>query len=185
MKYFTPELLARCRSLDDDVADAAALEWEKAIAAYQARIRVIRLRFPANVRRLLGRVSLHDAKVLAITVGKGSPRFTLLVRLEGSASRPGTVLELDYLLVAGPWGGVAFRKPAQFGNGAAGLGWVLHDEFDLDEDRAFFTHSLLLSGGDEIAVRFHGLSVRQLDEAFVSPLGLTEGEKTWPLVEAG
>ena len=34
MKYFKLDLLTRCRSLDDDVAEEAAEEWEQAITAY-------------------------------------------------------------------------------------------------------------------------------------------------------
>ena len=54
MKYFKPDLLARCRSLDDQVAEAAAQEWEQAITDYRARIKAIRLRLPTGARRLLG-----------------------------------------------------------------------------------------------------------------------------------
>jgi hypothetical protein len=39
MKYFKPELLARYRSLDDGVAEAAAEEWEQAVVAYRRRLR--------------------------------------------------------------------------------------------------------------------------------------------------
>src|SRR5689334_15240213 len=42
MKYFKPKLLARCRSLDDDIADAAAAQWDKAIVAYREHLRAIR-----------------------------------------------------------------------------------------------------------------------------------------------
>src|SRR5438552_5952067 len=52
MKYFKPDLLARCRSLDDEVAEAAAQEWEQAITDYRARIKAIRLRLPTGARRL-------------------------------------------------------------------------------------------------------------------------------------
>jgi hypothetical protein len=182
MKYFKPELLARCRSLED-VAEAAAEEWERAIVAYRARTRAIRLRLPSPARRLLSRVALHDAKVLAIALGRKQPRFTLLVRLEDTPSQPGEILELNYLSVAGEHGGVTFRKHPQLDRGAAGLGSILYDEFDLDEQRAFFTHSLLLTGGYEIEVRFHALRVRRLEEVLLPPTTLTEVERTWPLVE--
>ena len=185
MKYFKLDLLTRCRSLDDDVAEAAAEEWEQAITDYRARIKAIRLRLPTGARRLFANFSLHDAKLLAILSGKRSPRFTLLVRLEGTPSQPGDVLELDYLIVAGKHGGIAFRKhhqlPQKDGPGAA---WILYDEFDLDEQRTFFTHSLLLTGGHEIEVRFHNLRIRPLTEVLFSPLELREAERTWPLAEA-
>jgi hypothetical protein len=53
----------------------------------------------------------------------------------------------------------------------------------VDEERAFFTHSLLLTNGFEIEARFHHLRLRILDEDFVSPTGLHEAERTWPLIE--
>ena len=184
MKYFKPELLARCRSLDDEVADSAAQEWEQAITTYRNHLRDIRQRLPAGARRLSSRVSLHDAKVLALTTRRNQPCLTLLIRLEGTASQPGNVLELAYHLVAGPHGGLIVRKHQQSKKDAPSLGWVLYDEFDLDEQHAFFTHSLLLTDGSEVEIRFHNLRVRQVEEVLVSPLELIEGERTWPLVEA-
>ncbi len=184
MKYFTPELLARCRSLDDDVADAAAEEWEQAVAAYRLHLRAIRLRFPQGVRRLLSSVSLHDAKMLTIARGKRQPWFGMWLQPEGTAAQPGEVLELRYLVVAGPHGGLDVKKHPQLKKANPGPDWVLYDEFNLDEERAFFTHSLLLTDGHEVEVRFHNLRVRRLNEVRLSPLDLPEGERTWPLVEA-
>ncbi len=184
MKYFTPDLLARCRSLDDDVADSAAEEWERALAAYRARLQAIRPHLPSGARVLLSRFTLHDARVLTIAVGRKRPTFTLVLRLEGTPSEPGALLELSYLLVTGPHGGVVTRKDAQLKkNDASGRGWILYDEFDLDEQRAFFTHSLLLADGYEVEVRFHSLRVRRLDEVLIPPLELGEGERTWPLLQ--
>ena len=36
MKYFTPELLAECRSLDSGVAEAAAVKWQRRAEAYRS-----------------------------------------------------------------------------------------------------------------------------------------------------
>ncbi|HJT76456.1 MAG TPA: hypothetical protein VJ739_04570 [Gemmataceae bacterium] len=185
MKYFKPELLRRCRSLDDDAADVAAAEWEQAIAAYRARLRAIRSRLPSGADRLLARFTLHDAQLLTIADDTKRPRLTLLVRLEGTRDQPGPVLELSYLLVAGPHGGVVFRKHAGLGHKALGPRGVLYDELNLDEERAFFTHSLLLTDGFEIEIRFHDLRVRARARGqalFPSP-ELPEGERTWPLIE--
>ncbi len=182
MKYFTPDLLARCRSLDDDVAEAAAEELEQASVAYRARLKALRPSFPAGVRGLMATVSLHDAKVLDVSFGKRKPRFALRVRLEGTKNHPGEVLELSYQPVVGPNGGVAFRRHPQLSEGPERSHWVLNNEFDVDEDRGFFTHSILLTSGLEFEVRFHSLSVQYLEEV-VSPLQLDEEQRTWPLVE--
>ncbi len=182
MKYFKPELLARCRSLDDDMAEAAAEEWEQASVAYRARLRAIRLQLPPAARRLVSRVTLHDAKVLGVASSRRGPWFSLRLHLEGTPAQPGEGLELAYHVVAVPHGGLVFRKHAIDQSPAEPL-WVLYNEFDIDAERAFFTHSLLLTGGFEMEIRFHNLRVRYLDEV-VSPLELIDAEGKWPLVEA-
>jgi hypothetical protein len=182
MKYFTPELLARCRSLED-VAEAAAEELEQASDAYRTRLKALRPSLPPGVRRLVSTVSLHDAKVLNVSFGKRKPRFALRLRLEGINNQPGEVLELSYRVVAGPNGGVAVRRHPQGSEGPKGVHWVLNNEFDVDEERGFFTHCILLTSGVEIEIRFHALSVQYLEEV-VAPLQLDEEARTWPLVEA-
>jgi hypothetical protein len=188
MKYFQPELLARCRSSGDDGSDAAAQEWEHQIITYRRRLTAIGPRLPASVRRLIARVSLHDAKVLTLAFAQRQPRklpwFTILIGLESTPSQPGDVLELSYLLAQGKHGGVSFQQHPHSKRDTSGLGWILYDEFDSDSRRGFFTHCLLLTGGDEVAVRFHNLRVRRLGEARLPPLELPVGERPWPLVVA-
>jgi hypothetical protein len=94
------------------------------------------------------------------------------------------VLELSYLLAEGKHGGASFQQHRHSRRDTSGLGWILYDEFDADSKRGFFAHSLLLTGGDEVMVRFHNLRVRRLGEARLPPLELPAGEKTWPLVVA-
>lgn len=170
MKYFKPELLARCRSADDEVTDPAAGEWEQAIQAYRQRLRSIRSHLPTGARRLLSRVTLHDAKLLDVILSKKLPRLALVIRLPGTSSQQGKVLNLDYFLVTKPHSCVTFTKHSPPSTGA-GERWVLYDEFDLNEQEGFFTHSLLLTGSFE-------------EEIHLSPLDLPEGERTWPLIEA-
>src|SRR5262249_38355655 len=100
MKYFTPELLARCRSTDDEVADDAADKWEQALAAYKTRLRKIRSHLPLGVRQLLRRASLHDAQCLVITTsGSGAEKELFLTfRLAGSSQQPAGGVELRYRL---------------------------------------------------------------------------------------
>ena len=101
MKYFKPELLARCRSRDDDVAEAAAKEWEEAVVAYRARLEAVRPNLPGKVERLRSRFSLHDAQVLGFAFGSEKARFGILVRPEGSSGQPGKILDITYHPVAG------------------------------------------------------------------------------------
>ncbi len=184
MKYLTPELLVRCRSLDADVSDAAAEEWEQAIDAYRERLRVIRKGLPRGARGLLSQVTLHDAKILALVYAKEDPWLTLLIHLEGTPSQPGEKLQLAYHLVVGEQGGVRVANHPGLHNGNSNLRWILYDEFDFDEQRSFFTHSLLLADGKEFEIRFHDLRVRRLGDVLLPPLELMEGKKTWPSVSA-
>src|SRR4051812_34465166 len=101
MKYFKPELLARVRSSDDNVAEVAAVEWEEAVAAYQARFKKIRDKLPGDVRRLLSKVSLHDSRYLGAAMDKQQPLYGLLLQLEGSPGQRTEVLELKYHPVPG------------------------------------------------------------------------------------
>ena len=68
MKYFTPDLLAKYGSLDDQIADAAHLEWEAATERYQKHFRLIRRQLPKKLRGLLRRFHLHDARVCFVGI---------------------------------------------------------------------------------------------------------------------
>jgi hypothetical protein len=179
MKYFKPELLARCRSRDDSVAETVANEWEEAVAAYPARFKAIRPQLPRAVRQLCSRFSLHDAKMLGAAFGTRKALFGILIKMEGPAGAASDILELNYLPVEGPNGGVNVKAPTQVGSPKDV--WVLYDEFDLDEEHGFFTHSLLLTDGREIEVHFKNLTVKYLDEV-LTPEQLTE--RQWRTAEA-
>src|SRR5208283_3286130 len=101
MRYFKPELLARYRSHDDSVAEAAALQWDRAIARYNQRLDNLRPFFPAGVRFVLDHFSLHDGRVLGIALAQREPRLSLLIRLESTPRRPGEKLELVYIVSLG------------------------------------------------------------------------------------
>lgn len=181
MRYFKPELLARSRSQDDEVAEAAAKEWEEATAGYEARFNVIAPRLPGGAGELCSRFSLHDAKVLGAAFATEKAMFVILLRLEGASGQIGKVLELNYLPMAGPTGGVAVKPNASLQGRSHKDVWVLYDEFDFNEECRFCTHSLLLTDGREIEVRFTDMKVLLLDEV-VTPGYLTEGERKWPTV---
>jgi hypothetical protein len=121
---------------------------------------------------------LHDAQVLGFAFGSEKALFGILLRPEGGPARPAKILDLNYHPAAGANGGVSIKaKDAADGEPQRDV-WVLYDEFDLDEQHGFFTHSLLLTNGHEIEVRFTGLTVRLLDE-IVTPVQLTDREKKW------
>ena len=184
MKYFKPELIERYRSINDDIADAAAKEWEEAIVSYRARIKAIRTKLPAGVRRLRSRVPLHDSKIFGVAISDPKPLFSMLIQLEGTARHPGEVLELNYHSVAGPNGGIHFRMPTSAITKVLKDARILYDEFDVDETHGFFTHSILLNDWREFEIRFHNLSYKRLGRVYV-PTDLTkQHDITWPLEPA-
>jgi hypothetical protein len=156
MRYFKPELLARFRSLDDDVADAAAKEWERATAQYKAKLAGFRSRLPLGARSLLRNFTLHDATLLSIAVGEKSPTISLFIRLEGSPERNGRILELQYTSPE-----YSLRKYGDIDKDSPDLSHVLYDEFS-ELKKGGFAHSLLLALGIELRIHFTNLRIRQM-----------------------
>jgi len=81
MKYFTPDLLARFRSLDDAVAEAASVEWQHQCEAYTKHLKEIRLDLSSGARRVLRRYQFHDAKVLTIA-SDDVPHFSFFLEID-------------------------------------------------------------------------------------------------------
>ena len=174
MKYMTPDLIARFRSENDDVAEPAAEEWERRCEAYRTHWKAIREELPKSVRRLLARCSLHDARVLAVAAEE-KPYFSIFLDLESPADPRDKRLELRYRLAGGVRKGLRLVKhPALAGDGKP-LAWWLYDEFDVSEGPVpVFTHSILLTGGYEFQLTFFALSCRRLN--FLFPALNAEGE---------
>ena len=81
MKYFTPELLERLGSLDDEVADAAHAEWERALVRHRRRWQKIKAAFPEGVQDFEAEsVCLHDAQVLSM--GRHGETFVIVLKME-------------------------------------------------------------------------------------------------------
>ena len=123
---------------------------------------------PAGVRSVLDRFSLHDARVLVYvhTKVKGKKRkdwLSLFVRLEGTFNRPGKELELRYTLAAPPKTHKVYT--ARHGGDmkdSRGRVWIQYDEFGVvvGKPSPIFSHSLLLTNGDELRIRFTDLHVQ-------------------------
>jgi hypothetical protein len=166
--------LTLSRSSDPDTAEAAALKWQRRADAYRKRLQAIGHSMPASVRTLVRRATLHDASLLSINQARagGHRQIFLSFRLPEAASTPG--LQLRYDLV----------RPVKivFHEGEAREGtplFVLYDEFDLSA-RDAYTHSVLLSGGVEMRVKFTQLLMTHFTQVLAPGLdtsdiaGLTE-----------
>jgi hypothetical protein len=159
MKYLKHTLLEQSRSLDDGAAEAACDEWDRAIAHYNTALAAIRPQFPAAVRTILDRFSLHDAKVLTYFLTKR--KLSLLVQLEGNSARPGKMLEMKYTVAKG---GLRIVKHGKDDEWPKDRGRIQDDEFDkaANTPEAVFTHFILLTGGYELRIRFTDLCLRRL-----------------------
>jgi hypothetical protein len=165
MKYMTPELLARIRSEDDTISEAAADEWDQRGEEYRAHLQQLQLGrdLPRGVRRLLKVDTLHDAKVLSLAADEGNG-LSISLELPHEANPGKKHLELLYKLAGGPSKGIDFiRHPSLNGDGNP-LGWWLYDEVGVtDGPVEAFTHSILFTGGWELRLTFFTLAWRRLE----------------------
>ena len=163
MKYMTPELLSRFRSLDDSVAEAASAEWERQCEAYLQRLKETRTNLSPATRRLL-RYQFHDAKVLTMAADE-VPHFSIFIELTDPAEREGKKrLELRYRLVGGAGKGYEWLQHKELAGDGRPFGWWLYDELELSEGNGpAMTHSILFTGGQEIRLTFFSVSCRRLD----------------------
>ena len=97
MKYFTPSLIERLGSDDDDTATSAAAEWEEAVTRHQERFDFLRQKMPVELWSLWDRYYLHDAEVLSM--GMDGKSFVAVLRLDVP---PRELLVLNYLLEEDP-----------------------------------------------------------------------------------
>lgn len=158
MNYFTPSLLLRFGSTDDDVADAAQDEWEKANQKYLKHLEAIRPRLPRGARSLLRNFCLHDARLLALGLGADHLQLSFVLELDPPRDR-GILLTYDLS-----------RRPEllthpELSEPGTPLEW-LYDEFDLARRKAQPTalHSILFTGGRELCLTFRTLWVLAFDK---------------------
>jgi hypothetical protein len=162
MKFMTYELLARTQSENEEIAETALEEWEKACEAYNKHVETIRQKLPKSVQSLLDNYSLHDAKV--IMAGKDDsdddPSISIFLQLDEPRTEG---LRLDYRPIVEPrviWHKENARRDADV--------MFLYDEIDLVEAKfpeneriIMFTHSILTEGGMEMQILFHSLTLRR------------------------
>lgn len=151
MKYFTPELVIRFGSLDDEVADAAQHEWEEALENYEKHLQQLRPDFPAPLQQL-ELLLLHDAKVLSI-----AQRQKQLIMVLHKEIPPRDLVILTYeleseLLI------VKEALPAQFRREVMEF---MYDEIEVthNNQHAVFCQSILFSNGWEIRLQFSNIEI--------------------------
>ena len=151
MKYFTPDLIERFGSLDDDVADAAAVEWEEAVTRHEKNLHSIRADLSASLCHLWDNFYLHDAQVLSM--GHQLQTFVIVLRLD---TPPHDLLVLNYHLSEEPAINTAALPPEQC---STPLAWM-YDEVDIvPGNKNICMHSILFSNGWEVQLRFRDMQV--------------------------
>lgn len=151
MKFFTPDLLTRYGSLDDQVADVAHIEWEAATEKYQKHFRSVQRHLPNKLRGLLRRYNLHDAKVCFV----GLDNQVLHVTLQLDTPSRETIF-LRYRLVSE----VKMVAHANAGNESGQPFTWLYDEVDIASEGVFpiVEQRVLFSNGLELSIQFQDLS---------------------------
>lgn len=190
MTYFTPDLLARFGSEDDQLADAAHEEVELRTEEYVRAIQDIKPKLPSRFRDLLDRFYLHDARVLP----QSSLTETDLERLEQSLRAGVRPLGALDRRTASFWIPLQLDTPPQeilvlqyrsaviedaevhdsLFDDCPYLEWQ-HDEVELVQTgaRTEFRHSILFTRGLELRLRF-----RDFDFATLRPMEAAD-ELVW------
>lgn len=152
MNFFTPELVLQSRSDDDDVAEAAGLQWQEARLAYRQRLKDIspQLRAGQAEQRIYERACLHGSQVLQ--VGQSQEKLRIDFQLEGYNREPGDIFTITYELPEG------IEQPFQVKEMPALAEHrhnfiTLYDELDFDDGNRCLMHLILLSGV-ELQIRF-------------------------------
>ncbi|HYT93949.1 MAG TPA: hypothetical protein VEL76_34840, partial [Gemmataceae bacterium] len=159
-KYFTPDLIQRGNSLDDDVADAANDEWERAIVRSNRRWKTIRNAFPKAVQRFdENQVCLHDAQLLSM--GRQGDTFVMVLQPEPPAQ---TMVLLTFTLDDEP---VIDTKALPDRENYAYVTWM-YEEFDLDR-RKRCTFEVLLSNGWSVKLLFRDFQYLITQQLFPVP----------------
>src|SRR5437867_2437761 len=145
MRCFTPELLTRVRSLDEDISVEAHQEWERAIVRSRQRWQKIKASFPEAVQRFEDdQVCLHDAQVLSM--GREGDAFVIVVQTEPPVPH---LVVLTFTLDTEP----VMDTAALPGRQDAGFVTWMYEEFDLDR-RKRCSCEVLLSNGWLVKLRF-------------------------------
>ncbi len=151
MKYFTPDLIERYASRDEDVADAAAQEWHQATRRYRRRLERFLPALPAGVRRWRARsICLHDARV--IRLGQEADQFLIVAEPVRPA---GSVIVLTFTLSAEP---KIDHAALPEGPDSTGVEW-LYEEWDMDRSQRCWFEALL-SNGWSIRLPFRAFDFR-------------------------
>jgi hypothetical protein len=166
VKYFTPNLLAKFRSDDPAVAEAAAAKWQLHTESYHKRLKEIQYSLPSSVRQFMRSVTLHDAYLVNIARASHRPQLFLSLQLPDTHGQAG--VQLRYVLVK------PFKVRFHEANASPDAElFALYDEFDALQNGTL-THSILMTAGVEIIVPFSHLSIVQFTKVVAPTRGRSD-----------
>lgn len=148
MRFFTPELYAQFNSQNEEVADRADAEWEKAIADYRRHLETIRDDLPSQVKQL-AELCLHDAEILGFE--RELQSFLPVSVAVLSLKQDDTIRSLIYML----WDRVREYPASKDWPFSPQRKHWLYDEVDVASDRRrLFLHRVLFSDGSVVEIPF-------------------------------
>jgi hypothetical protein len=156
MQYFTPELYLRLQQFDaPNVVEQATAEWDNSVREYNRVLEEIRPRLSDGVLAFLDGYCLHDAAIVAMGHGCDPLTYRLLVREDTTQD----LIELLYHDAEPSLEDSAFPQDYQTDTPV----W-LYDELTANPRvlagwRPLMVHSILLSDGRVLTVRFRDLLV--------------------------
>jgi hypothetical protein len=168
-KYFTPERLLRLQDRSQEKRFLATLDdWENALEDYREYYHQIRGVLPANLRRLIDSVSLHDAQVIDLWPPQQSSNRARLTIVLQPPSDPVRRVVLKYSLLE-PAEITQDVLPEQLRSQP--MAW-LYDELNAEpvghkkdasrpRSAVTFTHNILFSNGWEVRLRFRNVQVER------------------------
>ena len=163
MNYFTPELIARLNSADEQAANAADAEWDRRLERYEEHLRQIEPELPEHARAF-ARLLLHDATVCG--VARRGDQFLLVLH---KAIPPRELVVLTYTLLEEPFIDREALPPDMRSEGMD----FQYDEFELVRDGASrsYRQAILFGNGWEVRLSFRDVRVAVGDPLYVYPDG--------------
>ena len=169
-KFFTRELYVKFNSLNEQEADEADVEWERAVRDYRAHLASLAKRLPTDVEQL-STLCLHDAELI-------DAEELFLTRLSDSAVVGVKLREDDdlwraYFILYSLFEEVReVAPPPKWPYPDAPFQWM-YDEVDVSEGRRKrFIHRIMLSDGRVVVVPFTHVNIRMLEIPATSRGGL-------------
>jgi hypothetical protein len=163
MKYFTPELIARGQTEDDQILHKVEALWDERCEQYNAYLLSIKEDLPPGLRRIEDSYYLHDATVQGM--GRRDGAFIIILQLD---TPPRSLLTFTYDLTEEPHIDPEALPQGARSRGAA-VDW-LYDELEkVPGQPPTWRQCILLSNGWEVTLHFRDVRVEEVEALLPVP----------------